>query len=142
VNEDDKRNKIILSPDGVRNAKGRYVTGTHGKPGRPIGSRSKFSEAMVADFLADWHEHGTDVLARVQMQEPATYLRVAAVLIPKEMKVEVDHRAGPLNRAEVQMMRKLIDMIQANVPQGSDPAEVFAVLEDALRAHFARPIDQ
>ena len=109
--------------------------------GRPIGSRSKFSEAMVADFLADWHEHGTDVLARVRMTEPATYLRVAAVLIPKEMKVEVDHRSGPLDKPEMQMMRKLIDLIQAHAPAGADPVEVFAVLEDALRSHFAKPVE-
>jgi hypothetical protein len=105
-----------------------------------IEDAGKFSEAMVSDFLADWHEHGTDVLARVRMTEPATYLRVAAVLVPKEMKLEVDHRAGPLDKPEMQMMRKLIDMIQANVPLGADPAKVFALIEDALRSHFAKPV--
>ena len=43
--------------------------------GRPVGSRSKFSEAMVADFAADWNEHGAGVLERVRMPDPATYLR-------------------------------------------------------------------
>jgi hypothetical protein len=61
--------------------------------GRPKGSRSKFSEAMVSDFLADWHQHGTDVLEQVRKKDPSTYLRVASVLVPKEMKVEVKQDA-------------------------------------------------
>jgi hypothetical protein len=129
----------VLRPQN-KNLKAPIKAGEVRNPvGRPIGSRSKFSEAMVADFLADWHEHGTDVLARVRMTEPATYLRVAAVLVPKEMKVEVDNR-GPLDRPEMQMMRKLIDLIQAHAPVGADHVEVFAVLEDALRSHFAKPV--
>ena len=30
---------------------------------------------MVADFAADWNEHGAGVLERVRMTDPATYLR-------------------------------------------------------------------
>src|SRR5215475_3484332 len=78
--------------------------------GRPIGSRSKFSEAMVSDFLADWHEHGTDVLARVRQTEPSTYLRVAAVLVPKEMNVAVEQRTGPMQNDEIRQLRRLIEL--------------------------------
>jgi hypothetical protein len=95
--------------------------------GRPIGSRSKFSEAMVADFLADWHEHGTDVLARVRMTEPATYLRVAAVLVPKEMKVEVKQDApGNLDR-----VREVLEILEAAGVRDADD----------LRARLAKPLD-
>jgi len=52
--------------------------------------RNKFSEEFVTDFMADWQEHGTSVLAQVRMNDPATYLRVAAVLVPKEMRLEED----------------------------------------------------
>jgi hypothetical protein len=38
---------------------------------------------MVADFASDWKKHGTAVLERVRMTDPATYLRVAAVLVPR-----------------------------------------------------------
>src|SRR6516165_9527413 len=94
--------------------------------GRPIGSRSKFSEAMVADFLADWHEHGTDVLARVRMTEPATYLRGAAVLVPKEMKVEVKQDApGNLDR-----VREVLEILEAAGVRDADD----------LRARLAKPL--
>jgi hypothetical protein len=95
---------------------------------------------MVADFLSDWHQHGTDVLERVRVTEPATYLRVTAVLVPKEMKVEVEQKAGPIQAAEVPMMRRLLELIETNAP-GGDTEEIFRVLEDALRFHFAKQID-
>jgi hypothetical protein len=38
---------------------------------------------MVADLAADWNEHGAAVPERVRMTDPATYLRVAAVLVPQ-----------------------------------------------------------
>ena len=60
--------------------------------GSPIGSRSKFSEAMFADFAADWNENGAGVLERVRMIDPATYLRVATVLAPKELNVAVEQK--------------------------------------------------
>ena len=95
--------------------------------GRPVGSRSKFSEAMVADFLADWHQHGADVLEQVRKKDPATYLRVASVLVPKEMKVEVKQDApGNLDR-----VRELLEILEgAGVKDADD-----------LRARLAKPID-
>jgi hypothetical protein len=64
--------------------------GQSGNPaGRKPGSRQKFSEALVGDFIADWHEHGPAVLARVRATEQATYLRVASVLVPRDVNVAV-----------------------------------------------------
>jgi hypothetical protein len=88
-----------------------WQPGQGGNPaGRPPGSRSKFSEAMVSDFL-DWHEHGTDVLARVRATEPATYLRVAAVLVPKELNVAFEQRApGNLEPEAWATLRRVLDI--------------------------------
>lgn len=61
------------------------------------------------------------------MIEPATSLRVAAVLVPKAMNVAVEQRSGPTDKPEMQMMRKLIDTIQAGTPVGAEPAEVLSV---------------
>jgi hypothetical protein len=45
---------------------------------------------MVSDFPA-----GTDVLmARVRITDPATYLRVAVVQVPKEMNVAVEQKSA------------------------------------------------
>jgi hypothetical protein len=44
--------------------------------------------------------HGAAAIERVRQEDPATYLRVIASLIPKEMKVETSPLAG-LTEAEL-----------------------------------------
>jgi hypothetical protein len=115
LNPHNKNLRAPIKPGEVRNP-----------VGRPIGSRSKFSEAIVSDFLADWHQHGTDVLEQVRKKDPATYLRVASVLVPKEMKVEVK-QDGPGNLDRV---RELLEILEnAGVKDA-----------DELRARLAKPI--
>ena len=111
--------------------------------GRPIGSRAKFSEAMVSDFLADWHEHGTDVLARVRATEPATYLRVASVLVPKEMNVAVtaDRNSLGIDPALWRAFQRVLAAIEEVAPSESDPAQVFETLERLVRFEYAKTID-
>jgi hypothetical protein len=38
-------------------------------------------------------------------------------------------------------MRPVLDLIDQNFPKGSDPTEVFEVIEDGLRAHFAKKVE-
>jgi len=98
---------------------------------------------MVSDFLADWHEHGTDVLARVRMTDPATYLRVAAVLVPKEMNVAVQQATpGNLSPDEWQVLVDPVRLIKANAPEGANalPSDIAPALEETVRVHFAKVI--
>ena len=126
------RNKPVVS---------RWKPGQSGNSaGRPIGSRSKFSEAMVADFAADWNEHGAGVLERVRMTDPATYLRVAAVLVPKELNVAVEQKTpGGLDVDEWQILRRVVDLIKVNAP-GGDLGPTLELIEIALRADAAKLI--
>jgi len=71
------------------------------------------------------------------MNDPATYLRVAAVLVPKEMKVEVDQRSGPLDTDAVRKIRRFVDAI----PPGAEEDAVFDALDLFMRSHFAKPVD-
>lgn len=120
----------------------RWKPGQSGNPsGRPIGARSKFSEAMVADFAADWDKHGAGVLERVRMTDPATYLRVAAVLVPKELNVAVEQKTlGGLDAEDWQVLRRIVDLIKANAP-GGELGPTLQMIENALRADQAKMIE-
>jgi hypothetical protein len=64
--------------------------GQSGNPaGRPKGSRGKFGEAFLTDFLDDWEEHGKAAIKQVREERPQDYLKVAASILPKEVKVQV-----------------------------------------------------
>jgi hypothetical protein len=61
-----------------------WQPGQSGNPaGRPKGSRHRFSEAFVKDFLADWEQHGKAVIEQVRTEKPDVYLRTATAILPK-----------------------------------------------------------
>ena len=70
-----------------RNARGRFVTGNSGGPGRPTGSRNRLGEEFLGDLYADWAEHGASVIAEVREKSPAVYLRVVAGLVPQQVGI-------------------------------------------------------
>ena len=62
------------------------------RKGKPVGTRSRFSKAFVDDMLADFEEHGTDIVTKVRTEDPSTYIRIAAALIPAKSEQEIEVR--------------------------------------------------
>src|SRR6516165_10523122 len=66
-----------------------WQPGESGNPaGRLRGSRNKLSEEVICAFLRDFREHGQKAIAKVRRTQPAAYLKVLALLVPREHKVE------------------------------------------------------
>lgn len=59
-----------------------------GEGGRPIGARNKLKEKFLEVLHADFNAHGRDAVIRVREEEPGTYLKVIASLLPKEITGE------------------------------------------------------
>jgi hypothetical protein len=67
-----------------------FKPGVSGNPaGRPKGARSKFSEAFIQDLHAVWEERGIGALEKCASEEPGTFLRVCASLMPKDINLSV-----------------------------------------------------
>lgn len=62
--------------------------------GRPKGSRNRFAEAFVSDFLKDWEEHGAETIGRVREEDPSTYVRVGVSIIPKDFNISSQNEAN------------------------------------------------
>ena len=58
--------------------------------GRPDGSRNRFSNAFIHAMTTDFELHGVRVIERVRKSHPAVYLKVCAMLMPRELHVQED----------------------------------------------------
>jgi hypothetical protein len=75
-----------------------------GNPGRPKGSRNKLGEAFIADLYETWKRRGIEAIERTIDEHPEQYLKVIAMLMPKDMNVNV----RPLDHmSDEQLLRRL-----------------------------------
>jgi hypothetical protein len=66
-----------------------WKKGQSGNPGgRSKGARTKLSDAFIRILARDWEKHGESVVSRVRESDPATYMRVIAGLLPKDVTLD------------------------------------------------------
>src|ERR1700720_2854734 len=65
-----------------------FKKGQSGNPaGKPKGSKTKLVEAFWRDFSEAWNNHGIAALQKVAVDEPGTFVKVAASVMPKDLNV-------------------------------------------------------
>ena len=68
-----------------------WQKGQSGNPnGRPTGYREKLTKSFVNDLADSWDMHGKSVLEKLAKSDPATYARIAATLVPRDIKIQHD----------------------------------------------------
>lgn len=66
-----------------------WKPGQSGNPaGRTKGSRNRLKEAFLRDLAEAWEKNGRDAIEQVIKSDPATFIRVVASLLPKEVTGE------------------------------------------------------
>lgn len=63
----------------------RFRPGQSGNPaGRPRGSRNKLAADFIDGLHEKFQEHGVQAIEKVAKDEPATFLKIVAGLLPRE----------------------------------------------------------
>jgi hypothetical protein len=70
---------MTFTPPGSGNPRGPYA---------PSRERARFSSEFISALLRDFRQGGQKAIERVRRTQPAAYLKICALLVPREMKLE------------------------------------------------------
>jgi len=94
---------------------GRFAPGFSGNPGgSPEATRRAFNKRFLLDLAEDWQQHGREVFKRVRRESPAAYLKVCALLVPREMKLE---HSGGVKAMTDEQIEQSIELIKAMIAE-------------------------
>ena len=65
-----------------------FKPGWKGGPGRPPGMRNRLTEIALQALGEHFAVHGVAAIDRVYREEPATYLKIVASLLPRQVSIE------------------------------------------------------
>ncbi len=101
------------SNNGGKTADGKFAPGNEYGQGRPKGSKNKLTDAFIEALHDDFEDNGAKVIKKLRTRDPATYARIIAGFVSKEVEhsgrveitkierviVDADTNSGPLERA-------------------------------------------
>jgi hypothetical protein len=74
-------------------------------------------------------------------EDPAKLVQIAAAILPRDVLVSVEQvTPGNLDPADWALMLRVLDLVKQYADPDAGPGEVFGVIEQALRAHYAKGI--
>jgi hypothetical protein len=77
-------------------------------------TRRSFNKDFLLALAADFKRHGPEAIAKVRKQQPAAYMKICALLVPREMKVE---HSGGVKAMSDEELEAAIEFIKAMIAQ-------------------------
>ena len=104
-----------------------WQPGESGNPaGRLRGSRNKLSEAVVCALYRDFSKHGEKAIAKVRRDQPGVWLKVLAMLIPREHTVQ---HSNPIKDLTDEELEAAIEYIEAALAaKAGDQAKIIEAM--------------
>src|SRR5262245_34333831 len=117
-----------------------WQRGQSGNPaGRLRGSRNKLSEEVICALLRDFRQHGQKAVARVRQTQPAAYLKILALLVPREHQVEHCNLIKELSDEQLEaMVEYLQGALEAQAGRSSKVIE--GTIEPTIVGPTALPV--
>src|SRR5262245_16974089 len=104
---------MTFTPPGSGNPRGPYA---------PSRERARFGSEFVSALRRDFRQGGPAAIAKVRKYHPAAYMKICALVIPKEMKVE--HSDGIKAMSDEQLDEALDALRELLAARAADAANV------------------
>ena len=125
-----------------RKPNGQFEKGSSGNlGGNAQRTRHIFNKAFLEALANDFREGGPQAIAKVRKYQPAAYMKICALLVPREMKVEHSGGVKAMSDEEIEAAIEAIKTMlaarageAAKVIEGTaEPAALPAALEPTKR---------
>lgn len=98
---------------------GRILPGHNLGTRKPKGARSRLSDAFFQDLAEVWEAQGMQAMIATASNEPATFVRVVASLMPKQVQEVAEDHLAALSEEDVDAVIKLAREQRAKEEQGA-----------------------
>jgi len=119
-----------------------FEPGRSGNPaGGPVGSRHRqqLNGEFIAALLRDFRHGGPKAIERVRRTQPAAYLKILALLVPREHKVQ---HSNPIKDLTDEQLEDMIEYIKTSLEaQAGGPVKVIeGMIEPTTGPATALPV--
>ena len=102
---------------------GKFAPGWSGNPGGSLeATRRSFNKDFLLALAADFKKHGAAAIERVREQQPAAYMKICALLVPREMKLE--HSGGVKDLTDEELEQAIAAIKAMLAAQAGEAAKV------------------
>jgi hypothetical protein len=118
---------------------GKFAPGWSGNPGGSLeATRRSFNKDFLLALAADFKKHGAAAIEKVRKQQPAAYMKICALLVPRETKVEHSGGVKAMSDEEIEQAIELIQtMLAARAGEAAKVIEGEAEVVPSLPAPVA-----
>src|SRR5262245_11584312 len=94
---------------------GKFAKGYSGNPGgSPEATRRLVNKAFLEALAEDFRQGGAEAIAKVRKTQPAAYMKICALLVPREMKLE---HSGGVREMTTEQIEQGIEIIKEMIAQ-------------------------
>jgi hypothetical protein len=94
---------------------GKFAPGWSGNPGGSLeATRRSFNKDFLLALAADFKKHGAAAIEKVRKTQPAAYMKICALLVPREMQVEHTNR---IKQMTDEQLERAIEMVEEMIRQ-------------------------
>ena len=93
---------------------GKFAPGWSGNPGGSLeATRRSFNKDFLLALAADFKQHGASAIAKVRKQQPAAYMKICALLVPREMQIDHTNRIKQMTDEQIEQAIEAIEEMLA-----------------------------